>query len=314
MEVLKVIDMNSMTKKIIRFMGDPDYRFLISASTGMYNNMDDAEYLRHIFKARVGYDLNLVNPITFNEKIQWLKLNDRNPKYTTMVDKAAAKDFAASIIGKQHIIPTYGVWDQYDDIPFDQLPEQFVLKTTHDTGGVVICGNKKTMDHRMVKKKLTKHLKNEFFFRGREWPYKGVKPQIIAEELLRSEDQELKDYKVLCFNGQPSLIQVHWGRFSGKHKMCYYDTDWKQQNYENQHTPRGREIQEKPAFLHEMLDFSARLSEGIPFLRVDWYVCHSQLYLGELTFFDAGGFYPFVDYSMDIQLGQMIRLLIEEQH
>jgi hypothetical protein len=174
-----------------------------------------------------GKKLNLQHPQTFNEKIQWLKLYDRKSEYTNMVDKYEAKRYVASIIGEEYIIPTLGVWDNFDDIDFDTLPEQFVLKATHFSGGVYICKDRESFDVKKIKKDMNKILKHNFFFSGREWPYKNIKPRIIAEKYMVDESGvELKDYKIQCFNGEPKIIQVDFDRFSERHKRNFYSIDW----------------------------------------------------------------------------------------
>lgn len=295
--------------RAIRYAVDKNYRFCIDAGLGKYKNLPDEEYLRRLYKARLGRELNLENPKGFNEKLQWLKIHDRKPQYTMMVDKYEAKQYVAKIIGKEHIIPTLGVWNKFDDINFDELPNQFVLKCTHDSGGLVICNDKKGFDKNAAKKKINQCLKRNFYWYGREWPYKNVPKRIIAEQYLSNDEKsdELSDYKVLCFNGEPKLIEIHKGRFSGHHTQDFYDVNWNKTEFEQPEDPLSEEIMEKPVFADKMLELSRTLAENIPHVRIDWYYTGGKLLFGEITFFDSSGFCPFIDNQDEI-LGSWITL------
>lgn len=304
------MDVKKMVNIAQRYLTNSDYRFSVNASLGFYKSMPDEEFLKRMFKARVGYPLDLDNPRTYNEKLQWLKLHYRKPEFTQMVDKYEMKHFAANRIGEQYVIPNLGIWDRVEDIDFDHLPDQFVLKCTHDSGGLVICKDKRTLDIGAARKKINKCLKSNYYLVGREWPYKNVKPRIIAEVYMEdSSESALTDYKVLCFNGVAKLIQIHRGRFV-QHTQDFYDTDWNRVNI-TQGPPQTATDLEKPAFLEEMLSLSAELSKDIPHLRVDWYYVRGHLYLGELTFFDGSGFEPFEPKSFDRLLGDWIALPTE---
>ena len=269
--------------------------------------MPDYLYLKFIFKKYMGKSLDLKNPKTFNEKLQWLKLYDRKEEYTKMVDKYLVKQYVSNKIGNKYIVPTLGVWTKFDDIDFSVLPMQFVLKCTHDSGGLVICKDKSKFDVETAKKKIEKCLSNNFFYMGREWPYKNVVPRIIAEKYLSNGKEELTDYKVLCFNGTPKLIEVHKGRFTGLHTQDFYDTSWNKTNFEQPEDPMSTEIMEKPVFADEMLELSKKLSIGIPHVRIDWYFTEGQLYFGEITFYDGSGFCPFVG-NQDEVIGEWLAL------
>ena len=173
-----------MKNGIIGYITDSDCRFRVNAAHGFYKSMPDDVYLRRYYKARTGRELDLEHPKTFNEKLQWLKIHDHNPLYITLVDKYDVKQYVAERIGNDHIIPTYGVWDKFEDICFDELPDKFVLKTTHDSGSVVICKDKEQLNKESARKKLSRSLKRNYFYKMREWPYKSVKPRIIAEKLM----------------------------------------------------------------------------------------------------------------------------------
>ena len=194
-------------KNIKEFFVNPVARFDILSSRGLLDWMDDETYLRKYYKLRMGKELNLENPQTFNEKLQWLKLHDRKDIYTTMVDKYEVKKYVSNIIGEQYIIPTYGVWDRFDDIDFDSLPEQFVLKCTHDSGGLIIVRDKSKLDIKAAKKKINKCLKRNYYSHGREWPYKNVKPCVVAEAYMEDDaTSELRDYKFFCFDGEVKVL------------------------------------------------------------------------------------------------------------
>ena len=291
-----------------RFISEPDYRFLLLDRHGLFDNWNDVKYLRRKYKALMGKELNIKKPITFNEKLQWLKLYDHNPKYTTMVDKYRVKKYIENKIGAEYVIPTLGVWDNFDDIDVDNLPNQFVLKCTHDSGGLVICKNKKNLDVASARKKINKSLKTNFFLRGREWPYKDVPRKIIAERFMDDgTGEELRDYKVLCFDGEPKLIEIHEGRFSGHHTQDFYDVNCNLTKYEQPDDPLSGHKMEKPVLWDKMMDLSRELAEGIPHIRVDWYIIDERLYFGELTFFDGSGFSAFIG-DQDKEIGSWITL------
>ena len=270
--------------------------------------MNDRKFVETMFKFKIGRSLDLSNPKTFNEKLQWIKLYDHNPIYTTMVDKLKVKQYVAERIGQQYVIPTLGVWDNFDDIDFSILPDQFVLKCTHDSGGLVIVKDKGQLDIKSAKKKINKSLKTNYYKVGREWPYKNVERRIIAEKYMSNSDEDiLVDYKVLCFNGVPKLVEVHHGRYTRNHTQDFYDTDWVKTDFEQPEDPRTNIVMEKPVFADEMFELSSVLAEGIPHVRVDWYFVQGQLYFGEMTFFDGSGFCPFLEGQDEI-LGEWIEL------
>jgi len=269
---------------------------------------NDEFYVKAYYRLIMGEKLNLENPQTFNEKLQWLKLYDRKPEYTQMVDKVAAKEYVAKIIGEEHIIPTLGIWDKFEDINFDKLPNQFVLKTSHDSGGVVICKDKSKFNIENAKFKLRKHLKKKSFYLTREWPYKHVVPRILAEKYLVDESGvELKDYKIFTFDGVPKLIQVDFCRFKD-HKRNVFTVDWEFLNitikYPN--NPDYRIL--KPNQLDNILKVAAILSKGIPHVRVDFYCFKEKYYFGELTFYHGGGMEKFTPEKWDYTLGNWIEL------
>lgn len=292
----------------IKYLKSSDYRFLINAGMGVYNQMPDEEYLKRKYQACMGKELNLENPQTFNEKLQWLKLHDRKPEYTMMVDKYRVREYIAKTIGEEYLIPLLGVWEDPEDIDFDVLPDQFVLKCNHNSGlGMCICKDKSKLDIQKVKRELKKGLQQDYYLTGREWPYKNVPRRIVAEAFMKNgNDVDLIDYKVMCFNGEPKLIQVHLNR-STCHKQDYYDVNWNKLSL-LQGLPISTYTMEKPEVFEKMLFFCKELSKGIPHVRVDWYIINKRLYFGELTFSDSAGFSDFRTVGANEEIGEWIDL------
>lgn len=276
---------------------------------GGFDFLSDELYLKLIYWQKMGKKLNLKNPKRFNEKLQWLKLHDRKPEYSVMVDKYEVKNFVTSKIGSAYVIPTLGVWDKFEDIDFGELLDKFVLKCTHDSGGLVICKDKNKLDMKAAKTKINKSLQNNYYLQGREWPYKNVKPRILAEKYMVDESGfELKDYKVMCFEGEPKLIQVHSGRFAS-HTQDFYTTEWEHLAI-TQGVPLSDIQVERPACLQEMLEMSRILAAGLHQVRVDWYYVEGQLYFGEITFFDASGFDDFEPDEWNELVGSWIKISV----
>lgn len=273
---------------------------------GLLNWLSDKAYLKVRYWVVLGEKLNLKNPQNYNEKIQWLKLYDRNSDYVSYVDKYEVKKLVSDIIGDKYIIKTYGCWESVNEIDFSSLPNQFVLKTTHDSGGVIICKDKEELDTEAAKNFLKVHLKTKFYKKGREWVYKGVKPRIIAEEYKVDESGcELKDYKIFCFNGEPKIIQVDFDRFVN-HRRNIYDTNWNVLDVEIEYPSDKKHIIEKPEKLDEMLEIAKKLSKGIKHVRVDLYCSGKEIYFGELTFYHGSGIEQFRPKEFNIQMGKWI--------
>lgn len=272
--------------------------------------MPDKCYLKYMYKALVGRKLNLKNPKTYNEKLQWLKLYNRNPEYCQIVDKYEVKNIIAEKIGPQYIIPTLGIWDKFEDIDFSNLPNRFVLKCTHDSGSVVICRDKSTFDYEKAKKKLKKKLKSNLYWHAREWPYKNVKPRIIAEQYMEDgKSEELKDYKFFCFNGEPKFLYVSEGLSNhATAKISYVSMNWEQEPFRRNDFAIFEKLPPKPLNFDKMVEFARVLSKDIPFLRVDFYEINEQLYFGELTFFPGGGFTAFEPPEWDETIGSWLTL------
>lgn len=286
-----------------------------------YRILDDIEYLRRhftnpvsvikrCFKQRMGFDLNLCDPRSFSEKLQWLKLYDHNPLYTTLVDKYAVKEYVGERIGYEHIIRTLGVWDRFNNIDFALLPNRFVLKCTHDSGGLVICKDKSRLDIPETRKIINKCLNHNYYYGGFEWPYKNVTPRIIAEEYLEdTKTKELRDYKFFCFDGKVKYLFIATERQKEGEdvKFDFFDKDFNhlpiRQGHENASVPP-----EKPLRFEEMKVIAEKLSAGIPQVRVDLYEVDGRVYFGEMTFFHHGGWTPFDPEEWDTVFGKEIKL------
>ena len=305
--------MNVIKKTIkagYKFIARGDYRVKFLSSRGIYRYISDEKFLRKVYKAYIGKPLNLDAPCTYTEKLQWLKLYDRKPEYTRMVDKFGAKEYVAEKIGEEYIIPTLGVWDKFEDIDFDSLPDSFVLKCTHDSGGLVICKDKSKLDLKSAEKKLKKFLKRKYYYVWREWPYKNVKPRIIAEKYMEDEKTaELRDYKFFCFNGEAKLLFIATDRQTAgeETKFDFFDMEFNHLPFTNGH-PNAEQPPEKPLCFDEMRELAEKLSAGIPHLRVDFYEVNGKVYFGELTFSHWSGVVPFDPEEWDYKIGEWITL------
>lgn len=295
-------------KRIFRAIKEPKriLKYLLIKNARLF---PDELYLKMLFPLRTGYKLNLKNPQTFNEKLQWLKLNNRKPEMVKMVDKVDAKEYVANIIGEEYIIPTLGVYNSVDEIDFNKLPNQFVLKCTHDSGGIVICSDKSKLDIEAAKDKLRRGMKVNYYYQNREWPYKQVKPRIIAEQYMVDESgYELKDYKFFCFDGEVKLLFIASDRGSKTEetKFDFFDADFNHLPFTNGHPNSIKKIA-KPQGFEEMKKIAALLSKGHPHLRVDLYDINGKIYFGELTFYHWSGMTPFEPIEWDNKLGEMIK-------
>ena len=268
----------------------------------------DSIYIQIYYFAHFKKFCDLKKPSTYNEKLNWLKLHDHNPVYPTLVDKYEAKEYVARIIGNEYIIPTLGVWDTFDDIDFEKLPNQFVLKCTHDSEGLVIVKDKKKLDKNAAKEKIEAALKQNFYYIGREWPYKDVRPRIIAEQYMEDHvDGELRDYKFFCFDGEPKAMFIASDRASDHVKFDYYDLKFNHLDIKQKY-PHAQETLRKPVTFEKMIDFSKILSKGFPHVRVDFYEVDGHLYFGELTFYHFSGFMPFEPDRWDKVFGDWLKL------
>ena len=300
-------------QKVIKLVKNPLHILTVLGARGFFNWMPDSLYLKMIFRAKLSYSLNLKNPKTFNEKVQWLKINDCKPIYTQLADKYEVRKFVAEKIGEEYLIPLLGVWDSADEIDFSTLPSQFVLKCNHDSGGIVICTDKATFDIKTARNKLNKHLKRNFYYVCREQQYKNIKPRIICEKYMVDESgTELKDYKIFCFNGKPKVIQVNYDRFiNGKKNL--YDIEWNYIPVAMTYPTDPNVIINKPSKLEEMLHLAKILSKDYSFVRVDFYSIDDKIYFGELTFTPAAGFGKFEPEEFDFEMGSWLELPREER-
>ena len=294
--------------KFIRLFVDPYYGFSVLLRRVFSRFIsDDRSYIKVDYFLKMRRFPNLEHPKTFNEKLQWLKLNDKHEEYAKLVDKYEVKKYVGDIIGEEMIIPTLGVWDRFEDIEFEKLPQQFVLKTTHDSGGVVVVKDKNRLDLKVAKKKLEKSLRHNYYYDHREYPYKNVKPRIIAEKFMVDESgTELKDYKFFCFHGEVKLLFVATDRPFDTH-LDFFDVDFNHLPFKRGHSCTKKEIK-KPANFEEMKRLASILSKGIPFVRVDLYNINGRIYFGELTFFPAAGVVPFEPAEWDEKIGSWLKL------
>lgn len=277
--------------------------------TGLFNGLDDETFLKMKYRIVIGKRLNLSNPKTFNEKLQWLKLHDRKKHYTIMVDKYEVKKYVAEKIGEEFVIPTLGVWNSFDEIDFNMLPDQFVLKCTHDSGGVVICKDKNHFNIESAKRRINKCLKKNFFFQGREWPYKNVKPRIIAEKYMEDYSGELIDYKIHNFEGEPRITLVCTGRFSEDGlKEDFFDMKWNRLDLKRPNHLCSKKPPKKPENFDKMVECSKILAKDVPFVRTDFYEINGKMYFGEITFYPADGMQKFEPEEYDRIMGDWIEL------
>ncbi len=269
--------------------------------------LPDKPYLKMFFKLKLNKTLNLKNPKTYNEKLQWLKLYNRNPEYSKIVDKYEFKKYIAEKLGSEYVIPTIGRWEKFDDIDFDALPEKFVLKCNHDSGGLVICKDKSKLDIQAAKEKIEKCMKVNYYWRGREWPYKQVKTCIIAEEYL-DMPAGLTEYKLFGFNGRTEIVLVCKGiAHTSNRTNTYFDRAFNKLSLQSL-LPNQKEEEQKPAEYEQLLAIADKLSEGIPQVRVDLYIFEGKIYVGEMTFFHNSGMCPIYPEEWDEKMGDFIKL------
>lgn len=306
-----MMKIKKIVQKVCKICRNPK---LLLLYTKFSRILSDEVFVSLAFQRSKGKKLDLLAPSTFNAKLQWLKLYDRNPLLPHLVDKFEVRSYVKKKIGERYLVPLYGIWDKFEDIDFNSLPNQFVLKCTHDSGSVIICKDKATINIKNIKSKFNKALKKNFYYSSREWPYKDIKPRIICEKFLMDESgYELKDYKVFCFNGEPKIIQVDFNRFLN-HKRNLYSIDWEYLNFEIRY-PSDKSVSiKKPVCLDEILTLSRKLSNGFPHVRVDFYIIGTTIFFGELTFFHEAGFGKFTPECFDYLLGSWIDLSLVEKN
>lgn len=301
-------------KKIGRLLRDPYFRFHFFVSRGLKGKTNAKEFLKKEYRFHMGENLDLDNPQKYTEKLQWLKLYDHRPEYTTMVDKYAVKQYVADRIGQEYVIPLLGVWERVEDIDFDSLPNKFVLKTTHDSGGLVICKDKSKLDIQAAKKKLSYFLNRKYYDYNREWPYKNVKPRIIAEQYMEdSTYKELRDYKFFTFGGVPKVLYIAQGRGKGEPTVAdFFDMEFNHLPFTIDHD-MASVPPKKPENFELMQKLASKLSEGTPQLRVDFYEVDGEVYFGEMTFFHCSGLTPFHPEEWDKIFGDWVVLPPKKQ-
>lgn len=295
-----------------KYILNPDYRFLLNADAGKYNSMPDSEYIKKMFRANMGHELDLDAPKTFNEKLQWLKLFDRKPEYTVMADKYLVRRYIGEKLGGEYLIPLLGVWDSPDDIDFTSLPEQFVLKCNHNSGlGMYICRNRSELNEKKVIAGLRKGLNQDYYLRGREWPYKNIPRKIICEKYMTDspESKDFSDYKFFCFNGMVDCVMLCLERSSGNTKFYFFDRDWnlKRYNIRGKNAPEGFTLP-KPDNIDKMFEIASELSKGLPFARIDLYNAEGKIFFGEITFYPDSGFDANLLPETDEYFGSLITL------
>lgn len=284
-------------------------KFIVALGrNGFLNWLSDELYLKMIYYLMTERKLNLDNPVTYNEKLQWLKINYHKQEFTTYADKYAVREFYRQTIGGEYLIPLIGKYDNVNEIPWNELPTQFVLKCTHSSGTNIICRNKKELDLHQSKRLLKRWLNTNYYWHNREWPYKDIKPRVICEKYIVDESgTELKDYKVFCFSGEPKLIQVDYGRFK-EHKRNIYDIHWNYLHASIGYPTDPTVIIAKPSRLDEMLLLSKKLARDYPHIRVDFYYTGQKIYIGEMTLYHGSGYKRIEPESLDIEMGGWIKL------
>ena len=295
-------------KKIIKAIKNPYWAFGVVLRRLLSRWMDDRTFIRWEYFSGMGKFPNIDDPRTYNEKLQWLKLHDIHEEYAQLVDKCEAKKYVAKKIGEEFIIPTLGVWDSFEDIDFGQLPKEFVLKTTHDSGGVVVCKDKRKMNLSDARRKIVKSLNHNYYYEHREYPYKNIKPRVVAEKYMVDESgTELKDYNFFCFDGEPKMLLIVSGRGTDQ-RQDFYDIEFNLLPVHRKEHPNSGIIREKPVGYDDMVKLAGSLSLGIPHVRVDLYNINGKIYFGELTFFSGSGNIPFEPEEWDYKIGEWLKL------
>lgn len=282
---------------------------------GILKWISDEKYVKRMYKKKLNKDLNLDNPVTFNEKLQWLKLYNRKPEQTKMVDKCDVKEYVSNVIGKEYIIPTLGVWDKFSDIDFDKLPDKFVLKCTHDSGGLLICKDKSKLNLKKEKLRFDLIMKRNYYYRCREWPYKNVKPRIIAEPYLEDKEYgELRDYKFFVFSGKVKSMFIASNRQGdGDTYFDFFDENFNHLEVTNGH-PNAPQMPEKPKNFEKMIELAERIGKDEPQIRIDFYEVDGKVYFGEITFFHWSGMVAFDPEEWDKTFGEYIKLPLNEKN
>lgn len=301
--------LKTKAEKVLKFITNKDYCFCVLSGYGLMGKVPADTFLKRKYRILMNKELQLQEPVLYTEKLQWLKLYDHRPEYTRMVDKYEVKQYVADKIGAEYVIPLLGVWDRVEDIDFDALPKRFVLKTTHDSGGIVVCKDKSELNVAAAKKRLRFFLKRNYYDENREWPYKNVKPRIIAEAYMEDSRQgELRDYKFFTFGGEPKVLYITQGRGKGEPTVAdFFDMEFNHLPFTIDHD-MADVPPEKPVNFELMKKLAAQLSEGTPQLRVDFYEVDGRVYFGEMTFFHCSGMAPFHPEQWNRTFGDWVTL------
>lgn len=274
--------------------------------------LPDRAYIKLQYHHILGTWPDLKSPKTFNEKMQWLKLNAHKPEYTMMADKYLVKKYISEVLGGVFVIPTLGVWECVEQIEYEKLPNQFVLKCTHDSGSVVICRDKRNFDIDKANKKLAEAMRKNGFWYGREWPYKNITPRIIAEQYLEdSVSETIRDYKFFCFNGIPKFIYISEGLENhATARMAFYDFDGNKMPFHRDDYKQFDIDPVMPSNTEEMRKLSEKLAKNIPcpFVRIDFYSIYGRTYFSEITFTPCSGYMPLAPSEWDEILGGWLNL------
>lgn len=302
------MELKDKIRTVFKALYDENARFLVMNKLGLCDSMSDEEYLKRQYKAIMGRELDLEHPKTFNEKIQWLKLHEHYSERTNLVDKYKVKEIVGGMIGESYVIPTLSVYDRAEDIDFNALPNQFVLKCTHDSGGVLVCKDKTKFNFKESVHFLKNHLKKNFYYVGREWPYKNIVPKIMAEKYIVDDiTNTLDDFKFFCFNGKVDNVMVVRGRDKGKPKFYHFDKNWNlcRFNRLTRSLPVGYK-EDKPKFIDDMIEIAEILSKDFRHVRIDLFYANNNIYFGEFTFYNQSGYETGFDQYSDTYLGNLI--------
>lgn len=285
-----------------------DFLIRVLKKIKIFHHLPDVVQVKMNYRMRLGRPLDLSNPKSFNEKLQWLKLNVRDQKHSMLVDKYEVKDYIAKAVGADYVIPTLGVWDSFDEIDFEELPNQFVLKCTHDSGGLSICRDKETWNRKDAKEKIEECLQRNYYYSSNEWPYKNVRPRIIAEQYMENESGcGLRDYKFYVLNGKVKYLYISEGLENhATAKISFVTTDWTFAPFGRSDYRPFESLPQPPEHLKEMIVLAEKLAEDDPFRRVDLYEINGHIYFSEITFFPCSGMMPFAPKEWDNKLGEQL--------
>lgn len=304
--------MGHYLKILIEFLKHPKELFIYLARKDCFKWMPDEIYLKIIYYCKTGKRLNLKDPKSYNQKLQWIKLYDRRSEYTTYVDKLKVREYIKEKIGQEYLIPLIEEYDSIEEIKWEELPNKFVLKCTHNSGGNIICTNKEELDIEKTKKKLKKWMKRNWFWHGREWAYKDVIPKIICEQYMSNSDGTLNDYKILCFNGKAKYIQVHRDRYIN-HTQTFYDLKGNRLPFHHKAYKQSSIKKIDVNKLQDIIRLAETLSRGYYQMRVDFYLVEGRPFFGEITLYNFNGFVEMEPDQYNEILGEDIKLNLDKK-